>query len=368
MYCRISRMIIAVWACVGVVLLSTAAHASRIKDLCTIQGAQENALTGVGLVVGLAGTGDSNADAIRRQQRLLERLEIDVDQIRGLRSDNTAVVVVDASYPPFAKQGTRIDVRVNALYDCDSLEGGTLLQTLLYGIDNEVYAVAQGPLSVGGFQAGAGGAGVTQNHVTVARIPMGATIEREIPSTITDGERVTLQLKRPDFITANKIQKAINAEFQEDIAVALGPGAINVRIPASRQHNLVAFMANVQNISVEPDFPARVVINERTGTLVIGGDVIIRPCQVAHGNLTLEVATTPIVSQPAPFTEGETVVTEITDLRVTQESGFLMPVQGTSASDVAMALNALKVTPRDMISIFQALRQAGALDADVEIM
>jgi len=141
-----------------------------------------------------------------------------------------------------------------------------------------------------------------------------------------------------------------------------------VRIPRDRQHDLVAFMASVQNISVEPDFPARVVINERTGTLVIGGDVVIRPCQVAHGNLTLEVATTPVVSQPAPFSEGETVVTGVTDLRVTQDAGYLMPVQGTSASDVAMALNALKVTPRDMISIFQALREAGALDADVEIM
>jgi len=349
-------------------LVIPSAHGSRIKDLCAVQGAQENALTGVGLVVGLAGTGDGNEDALRRQQRLLERLDIDVDQVGGLNSDNIAVVVVDAMYPPFAKQGTRIDVRVNALYDCESLEGGTLLQTMLYGIDGQVYALAQGPLSVGGFSAGAGGTGVAQNHVTVARIPMGATIEREIPSTITDGERVTLQLKRPDFITANKIQMAINDEFQEDAASALGPGTINVRIPKDRQHDLVSFMAAVQNIHVEPDFPARVVINERTGTLVIGGDVIVRPCQVAHGNLTLEVATTPVVSQPAPLSEGETVVSEVTDVRVSQEEGYLMPVQGTSASDVAMALNALKVTPRDMISIFQALREAGALDADVEIM
>jgi len=349
-------------------LVPSGAHASRIKDLCTVQGAQENTLTGVGLVVGLAGTGDGNEDALRRQQRLLERLQIDVDQVDGLNSENIAVVVVDATYPPFAKQGTRIDVRVNALYDCESLQGGTLLQTMLYGIDGEVYAVAQGPLSVGGFSTRAGGAGVTQNHVTVARIPMGATIESEIPSTITDGERITLQLKRPDFITANKIQMAINGEFQEGVAAALGPGAINVRIPADRQNDLVSFMAAVQDISVEPDFPARVVINERTGTLVIGGEVIIRPCQVAHGNLTLEVATTPLVSQPAPLSEGQTVVTEVTDLRAIQEKGYLLPVQGTSASDVAMALNALKVTPRDMISIFQALREAGALDADVEIM
>jgi flagellar P-ring protein precursor FlgI len=355
-------------ALVCAALAAPAAYGSRIKDLCAVQGAQENALTGVGLVVGLAGTGDGNEDALRRQQRLLERLEIDVDQVAGLKSDNIAVVVVDAMYPPFAKQGTRIDVRVNALYDCESLEGGTLLQTMLYGIDGEVYAVAQGPLSVGGFSGGSGGTGVGQNHVTVARIPMGATIEREIPSTITDGERVTLQLKRPDFITAHKIQMAINDELQEDAASALGPGTINIRIPTDRQHDLVSFMAGVQNIHVEPDFPARVVINERTGTLVIGGDVIVRPCQVAHGNLTIEVATTPVVSQPAPFSEGETVVSEVTDVRVRQEEGYLMPVQGTSASDVAMALNALKVTPRDMISIFQALRAAGALDADVEIM
>jgi flagellar P-ring protein precursor FlgI len=366
--CRRMFLLLCALALFGGLLFSAATHASRIKDLCTVQGAQENALSGVGLVVGLAGTGDGNSDALRRQQRLLERLEIDVDQVSGLNSDNIAVVVVDALYPPFAKQGTRLDIRVNALYDCKSLEGGTLLQTMLYGIDGEVYAVGQGPLSIGGFGAAKGGAGVRQNHLTVARIPMGATIEREIPSTITDGERVTLQLKRPDFITANTIREAINEQLRSEAASALGPGAINVRIPEDRQHDLVAFMATIQNITVDPDFPARVVINERTGTLVIGGEVIIRPCQVAHGNLTLEVATTPVVSQPAPFSEGETVVTGATDMRVTQDAGYLMPVHGTSARDVAMALNALKVTPRDMISIFQALREAGALDADVEIM
>ena len=367
--------ILALAAALGVPLM--AANAARIKDLCEIQGARGNPLKGVGLVVGLAGTGDKSPDAVRRQLRMLDRFDIDVDNLEDLISENTAVVVVDATFPAFAKEGTRIDVRVNSIGDCESLEGGTLTETYLYGPgpagpDSTVYALAQGPVSVGGFNAegggGGGGAAVRKNHTTAGRIPMGAYIEREIPSTITDGERIILQLKRADFQTAENIRIAINGEIGVDSAQALSASTITVQIPKDEQSELVSFIAKVEDIQVEAALPARVVINERTGTLVVGGDVMIKPCQVAHGNLTIEVATTPAVSQPAPLSEGETVVTATTDLLAVEEPGSLMPVNGTSAASVAKALNRLKVTPRDMISIFQALREAGALDADLEIM
>lgn len=346
------------------------AAAVRIKDLCDIVGANDNDLFGIGLVVGLAGTGDKNADAVRRQERLLDRLDIDIASVNDLRSDNVAVVMVDAVLPQSAKAGTRVDVRVSSIYDCSSLEGGVLMPTFLRGINDEVYAVAQGPVSIGGFnvQGGGGGSGVRKNHATVGRVPMGCRIEREIPSTITDGERMSISLKRPDFITANAVTMAINDHLKENAATALGAGTINIRIPREMQGDLVSFVASIQEINVRTDMPARVVINERTGTIVVGGQVMIRPCQVAHGNLSIQIATTPVVSQPPPFSPGETVRTEITDLQVTEETAYLMPVWGASAGDVAAALNKLKVTPRDMIAIFQALREAGALEADLEIM
>lgn len=345
------------------------APAARIKDICDIQGARPHILKGTGLVVGLAGSGDKAAEAVRAQARMLDRLDIDVVSEKGLTSDNVAVVVVSAETPAFAKEGTRIDVTISSIYDCKSLEGGTLLETFLYAIDGQPYAIAQGPVSVGGFSAGAGGgAQVRQNHLTVGRIPQGAYIEREIPSTITDGERLTLQLKRPDFTTANNIQEAVNAALGEEAATAFGAGAVNVKIPEFWRPQLVSFVAHLQDISVELDVPARVVINERTGTIVVGGDVRIKPCQVAHGNLSITVSVTPIVSQPLPLSGGETVVTQETQVRATPSEAYLMPVEGASAADVASALNKLKVTPRDMIAIFQAIRHAGALEAELEIM
>lgn len=365
---------------VGIILLAaslTVAHAARIKDLCEIQGARGNPLKGIGLVVGLAGTGDSNADAVRRQLRMLDRFDIEVEKFVDLVSENTAVVLVDATFPAFAKEGTRIDVRVSSIGDCESLEGGTLTETYLYGPgtagpESTVYALAQGPVSVGGFNAEAGGGGgaaaVRKNHTTAGRVPMGAYIEREIPSTITDGERIVLQLKRADFRTAENIRMAVDKTFGPTSAAALSASTILVTIPEEEQHQLISFIAKVEDIEVMADLESRVVINERTGTLVVGGEVMIKPCQVAHGNLTIEVAITPDVSQPQPFGEGETVTTATTDLLAVEEPGALMPVNGTSAAEVARALNRLKVTPRDMISIFQALRQAGAMDADLEIM
>jgi flagellar P-ring protein precursor FlgI len=346
------------------------AGAARIKDLCEIQGARGNMLIGTGIVVGLAGTGDKNPAAVIAQQRVLERLGIAVDDLRELKSDNAAIVTVTAELPAFAKEGTRIDVIVDSLYNCKSLEGGTLLETHLGGPggDETVYAVAQGALSIGGFNAAAGGASVRKNHATAARIPMGAYVEREAPSTITDGERMMLLLKRPDFVTASNVQEAINSKLEPGTASAYGAGSVNVIIPEEYRRDLVSFIASIQAIDVDSDVESRVIINERTGTIIVGGLVMIKPCQIAHGSLMIKVSPIPVVSQPEPLSSGTTVATMVPQVSVKEEEAFLMPVQGTSAGEVAEALNKLKVTPRDMISIFQALREAGALEADLEIM
>ncbi len=349
-------------------LFSGDGSATRIKNVCEIQGARGNSVSGVGIVVGLARTGDKAADATRAQEELLRRMGVQIDGRDTLSPKNVAIVTVIAVIPPFAKEGTRIDVLVSSLYDATSLEGGTLMETLLNGVDGEVYAVAQGPVSVGGFNVSAGGSSVQKNHVTSGRVPMGAFVEREIPSTITDGERIVLLLKRPDFGTAENLQAAINGRFGPATAAAFGAGTIGVVIPESRRSNLVSFIAEVQNINVEVDSRSSVIINERTGTIVVGGDVMIRPCHVAHGDLTIRVESTPLVSQPLPFSEGETVAVEETFVAAEETIARLLPLSGVSASEVAEGLNRLKVTPRDIITIFQALREAGVMDADLEIM
>jgi len=352
------------------VLTAAAAPAAKLRDVCEIQGAQANLLKGVGVVVGLAGTGDKASIAVKTQERILERLGVDVQDIKQMKSDNVAVVMVTTYLPAFAKQGTRLDVQVASLHDADSLEGGTLLETHLRGPgDNEtVYAVAQGPISVGGFNADAGGASVRQNHVTAGRIPMGAVVECEVPATITDGERIILALKDPDFITADTIQKVLCEEYGAEAAQAYGAGTVRVTIPEAERANLVAFIASLQELDIATEPPARVVINERTGTIVVGGSVMIKPCQVAHGSLTIKIAATPVIAQPLPFTDAQAIESEVIDMEAEQIEASLMPVEGTSAGEVAEALNKLKVTPRDMISIFQALREAGALQADLETM
>lgn len=361
---RVAAMVFAL-----IVLVAAEASSTRIKNICEIQGARGNSLKGVGIVVGLNRTGDKADDALRAQEQMLRRMGIQIENRNSLSPKNVAIVMVTATIPPFAKEGTRIDVQVSSLYDAKSIEGGTLMEALLYGVDGEVYAVAQGAVSIGGFNADSGGgSSVRKNHVTAGRIPMGAFVEREIPSTITDGERIMLLLKRPDFGTAENLQTAIDKNFGPGTATALGAGTISVLIPEERRSNLVSFIAAVQNIDVEVDSRARVIINERTGTVVVGGEVMIRPCHVAHGGLTIRITSTPLVSQPAPFGEGQTVEAALTTVSVEQEVARLMPLQGVSASEVAEGLNRLKVTPRDMITIFQALREAGVMDADLEIM
>lgn len=354
-------------ALLATVVICPAAHAGRVRDLCKVQGADDNPLYGVGLVVGLAGTGDKSLETTVAQEQVLKRLNVELGSYAQLKSGNAALVSVTATLPPFAKQGTKMDVVVSSMADAKSLEGGVLLPTLLYGINEQPYATAQGAVSIGGFNAGASGSSIRKNHVSVGRIPQGGSVEREVPSTITDGERINLLLHQPDFETANNIQDAINKVIEPGSASALGAGTINVKVPAGI--DLVSFIAKLEEIDVKVGYPAKVVLNERTGTIVVGGEVIVRPCQVAHGNLSIGISTTPVISQPAPFSQGgQTAVVPESSITASEDEAFLMPVEGTSAGEIAEALNKLKVTPRDMIAVFQALRQAGAIDADLEIM
>ena len=351
---------------IGLVPVSEAA---RIKDLCEIQGARGNPLSGIGIVTGLAGTGDKSEDAIRAQEQVMRRYGVEIETRDDLSSKNVAIVSVTTIIPAFAKEGTRIDLQVQSIYDAKSLEGGMLMETMLMGLDGEVYAVGQGAVSIGGFNVDSScGTGVRNNHVTAGTIPMGAYVEREIPSTITDGERIMLLLSRPDFGTARNIQEALNKKVGAGSSSALGAGTVSVIIPPEERGDLVGFIADLQDIDVDAEMKARIVFNERTGTIVVGGDVRIQPCHVAHGGLTIQITNTPVVSQPLPFSDGFTVETEETQVEVLEQEARLMELGGVSAAEVAQGLNNLKVTPRDMISIFQALRQAGVLEAELVTM
>jgi flagellar P-ring protein precursor FlgI len=366
---RMAVPVLTVLICAG---LCVTASAARIRDLCEIQGARDNELVGIGLVVGLAGTGDGASAALTAQQHLLDRIGFEMQNAKDLSSKNSALVMVTATIEAFAKEGIHTDVKVDSIGDAKSLEGGMLLMTQLKypGDPSEtVYAVAQGAVSVGGFNADAGGGTSTRkNHVASGRIPQGATIENEVPSTITDGQRILLLLKKPDFSTAFSVQEAVNKVLGADTALALGGGTVRVTIPVNQRDELVSFIVQLQNIEAAVDVPTRVVLNERTGTIVVGGDVMIKPCHVAHGGLTIKIVSVPAVTPALSFTDANPVITETRDLSVVEEEAFLMPVQGTSAGDVAEALNRLKVTPRDLISIFQALHVGGYLEADLEVM
>jgi flagellar P-ring protein precursor FlgI len=362
--------IAALWIAAICLWAGPSAFGAKIRDLCDVQGARSNMLKGIGIVVGLSNSGDKAAAALVAEQRLLERLNVDEPNVKDLKPGNSAIVIVTATLPPFVKEGTRLDVKVDSMYDCQSLENGMLLETHLTGPGNSdtVYVVAQGAVSVGGFAAGAAGSSAKKNHTTSGRVPQGGYVEHEVPASITDGQSLVLCLKRPDFVTANGVQEMVNKKLGSGSAAAFGAGAVRITIPASERDDLVSFIAKVQDVEVETTIPTRIVINERTGTIVVGGNVIIKPCEVAHGNLTLKIAVTPQVTQALPFTNAQPVTTETADVKAEEQEAYLMPLQGTSAGDVAQALNRLHVTPRDMISIFQALKEAGSLEADLEVM
>lgn len=356
---------------VGLALLTVGAGAQvRIKDIAGVQGARSNQLVGYGLVVGLDGSGDSNSTLFTAQSvvNALQRLGVNVPQ--GLvKVKNVAAVLVTADLPPFVKNGARIDVTVSSLGDARSLQGGTLIQTPLLGADGEVYAVAQGPLSIGGFNFSAGGSQAQKNHVNVGRIPRGAIVEREVPTSLSDGQTVEITLKEPDFTTASRIAEAINAKLPEAGAQPLDPSTVRVGIPATSQGNLIGFLAQIEGLAVTPDAAAKIVVNERTGTIVIGGEVRVSPCAIAHGNIQVKVESTPIIAIPPPFSkDGKPVVVPQKDVTVKEKRAQLAVVPGNvSVDQLVNALNALGVSPRDLISILQAMRAAGYIAADLEV-
>ncbi|HJS79958.1 MAG TPA: flagellar basal body P-ring protein FlgI [Vitreimonas sp.] len=345
----------------------------RIKDIADFEGVRENQLVGYGLVVGLAGTGDSLRNSPFTRQSLAAMLErLGVNAAEGnLNTRNVAAVMVTANLPPFANQGSRIDVTVSALGDARSLAGGQLLVTPLMGADQQVYAVAQGSLAIGGFSAsGQSGSSVTRGVPTAGRIASGALVEREINFDIAAQQELRLALRNPDFTTARRIAEAINTTLGADAARAANPGSIVLRRPASFAGDMVSLVGRIENLEIEVDSPARIVIDESSGIVVMGENVKVSTVAIAQGNLTISISEDPFVSQPEPFSRGgETVVVPSSGVEVEEEEGGLVVVPGgVPLRQLVNGLNALGVTPRDMISILQALKAAGAIQAEIEVM
>lgn len=347
------------------------ASGSRVKDIAVIAGARDNQLTGYGLVVGLAGDGDKNpVQTLQTVGNILQRFGLTVPAAT-ISAKNVAIVIVTADIPAFKKPGTRLDVNVASMGDAKSLQGGVLMQTPLLGADGKVYAVAQGALSIGGLAAGADGAGgatVQKNHPTVGQITGGALVEREIPAQIVNDHQLELILREPDFTSAARLASALNEKWTNS-SMALDSTTVRVHVPEEFEAAPVNFISLVEGVEVEADIPARIVINERTGTIVATSRIRIASCAVSHGNLTISIASTLNVSQPGPFAQGgQTAVTPSTDTKVNEQKGTLVPLpEMPTVEKVAAALNSIGVTPRDMMSIFQAMKEAGALQAELVI-
>ncbi len=347
-------------------------NATRLKELVSIEGVRDNQLIGYGLVVGLRGTGDRQQTLFSAQSlaNLLQQMGVATNPAI-LRVANTAAVMVTATLPPFAQPGMHIDVTASSIGDAPNLQGGQLLLTSLKGVDGQVYAISQGPVVTGGFSASRSGSGATVNHPTVGRIPGGATIERLAP-TLSPSGHVKLQLIQPDFTTALRISAAINDKFADGkppLAKPENSALVAVTIPADYDSRAVEFIAEVEALTVHADRPARVVINERTGTIVMGKEVRVSPVAIMHGNLTVEIQTVNTVSQPAPLTQGQTAVVPQTSVGAREEkSRSLVLKQGATVEELVRALGSIGSTPRDVIAILQSLRAAGALEADIDVL
>jgi flagellar P-ring protein precursor FlgI len=348
----------------------TPAAATRLKDLVAIEGVRENQLIGYGIVAGLAGTGDRRQTLFSAQSlaNMLERMGVAVPA-GAMRVNNAAAVMVTATLPSFAQPGTKIDATVAAIGDASNLQGGILVLTSLRGADGQVYAIAQGPVVTGGFAAGRGGSSQTVNHPTVGRAPEGATVERAAPSVAPTGV-VRLQLRRTDFTTAARIAEAVNSKFGESKpARPESAGVVTVTVPPEYAARTTQFISELEPLSVDADGPARVVVNERTGTIVLGKDVRIEPVAILHGNLSVEIETTYSVSQPAPLAQGTTEVIPQTTVKGKEEKARnLVLKQGATVEDLVRALAAIGSTPRDVVAILQNLRSAGALNAELEVI
>ena len=356
-------------------LLASTAHASRIKEVAAVEGVRSNALTGFGLVIGLDGTGDQTTQMPFTSQGLtnyLKQLGISLPDaaLARLQLKNVAAVLVTAQLPAFARPGQAVDVNVSSMGNSKSLKGGILISTPLKGADGEVYALAQGNLIVAGAGASAGGSKVQVNHLSAGRIPGGAQVERVVPTPLLEGNSVTLGLQASDFQTARRVAQAINKRFGEGSARAMDGRTIEVNAPTDSNAR-VSFLAEMEELPLESSRPAaKVVINSRTGSIVLNQSVTLGECAIAHGNLQITISTTPIISQPNPLsTGGQTVVAEKSNIEIRQEPGMLIQLPAsTQLADVVRALNALGATPQDLLAILQAIKSAGALNAELEVI
>lgn len=371
---RLLRPLAVLWLIAGL-LGAGAAQASRIKEVAAVEGVRSNQLTGFGLVIGLDGTGDQTTQMPYTAQGItnyLQQLGITLPEaaVSKLQLKNVAAVLVTAQLPAFARPGQAIDVNVSSMGNSKSLKGGMLISTPLKGADGEVYALAQGNLIVAGAGAAAGGSKVQINHLSAGRIPGGAQVERIVPTPLLEGNSINLGLEASDFQTARRVAQAINKRFGEGSARALDGRTVKVNAPSDSDAR-VSFIAEMEELSLESSIPsAKVVINSRTGSIVLNGAVTLGACAIAHGNLSVSITTTPVISQPNPLsTGGQTVVTEKSNIQIRQEPGMLIQLPAsTQLSDVVRALNALGATPQDLLAILQAIKAAGALNAELEVI
>jgi flagellar P-ring protein FlgI len=357
------------WVVLFSFLFPVQASADRIKNVANFEGVRSNQLIGYGLVMGLPGTGDTGLATAQGIANILQRMGLTVSAT-DIKTKDVAAVMVTATLPPFPKPGVKVDALVSALGDAKSLQGGTLLLAPLKGPDGKVYALAQGPISIGGFIGGGSGTSTQKNHLTSGNVPNGAIVESEPRFTLGDGNEIRLFLNRPDFTTASVIAQKINEALTSEYATTVDPATVRVKIPQQYKDKIVELIAFVEGLDVAVDTPARVIINERTGTVVVGESVKIAPVAISHGSLTVEIKTEYQVSQPNPFAPkgAETVVVPKTDVQVKEQKASLVEVSGVTLSEIVRALNALGVTPRDLISILQALKASGALRAELEII
>jgi flagellar P-ring protein FlgI len=361
-----SRLLFALLA----LALAMGAGAERIKDLASIQGVRGNPLIGYGIVVGLDGSGDQTTQTpftVQSIVSMLTQLGVNLPPGTNLQLKNVAAVVVTASLPAFAKPGQAIDVTVSSIGNAKSLRGGTLLMTPLKGADGQVYALSQGNVLVGGVGAEAGGAKVTVNHLSVGRIPAGALVERAVPSAIGDAEHVYIELNVTDFSTTQRVVEAINQQFP-DSAAAMDGRVVKVRAPADA-NGRVGFLASLESIPITPAAAmAKVIVNARTGSVVLNRSVQIESCAVAHGNLSVVILSEPVISQPNPLSQGRTVQAERSQIEIKADKGGLTMARGASLAEVVKALNAIGATPQDLLAILQAMKASGALRAELEII
>jgi flagellar P-ring protein precursor FlgI len=375
-YSLLPRGVRALWLLLALLVggMAAPAHAVRIKEVAAVQGVRSNQLSGYGLVVGLDGTGDQTTQMPYTSQAMANYLQqmgisLPPGAAGQFQLKNVAAVIVTAQLPAFAQPGQLIDVNVSSMGNAKSLKGGTLIATPLRGADGEIYALAQGNMVVAGAGAAAGGSKVQVNHLSAGRIPQGAQVERAVPTPLNEGDSITLGLNASDFQTARRVAQAINAKLGNGLATALDGRTVQVRAPIEPGAR-VGFIADLEEIPLESSAPAaKVVINSRTGSVVLNQAVTLGPCAIAHGNLSITISSRPVISQPNPLSQGQTVVAQQSDITINQEPGNIIQMPPSpQLADVVRALNSLGATPGDLLAILQAIKAAGALNAELEVI